>query len=360
MKNKLLNLLVLLIIFTLSGCKSEPRLILNEKYSEYYDIENQQPTKGILIEYGEVPSLVLDEYLSTKKELLEGTRITVHNMKNEELVEEPIEVKDILDIGDYYLLISDGNEKIQLLISVRDTVMPEFVDFKNNLKFEEGKEVELVELFKAKDLTNTEIKIEGKVDFDKPGEYTIKVIAIDEGENFIEKECIVEITKKPKEVIKTDTTTSIEKPSTNSNPSDDKKEETKQDENKEEVEIPESHYNPSYNQQVLDLINVKRTENGVSELTYNSSLQYIADARAKEVVSDWSHDGLKKYEQQNGCDYGEILAYGYGTPKEVINGWMNSTGHKNAMLADYQLTGTVSSYYDGASNTTYWVVIFTH
>lgn len=478
MKKLLLSLLSLSLLFTMSACNKKDdiqenhRIVLNEKYSEYYDVEKQQATKGILIEYGNVPSLALDEYLSKDKELLEGTMVTLHNMKEELLVEEPIELGDVLEIGDYYLLITDGEEKVQLLISVRDTIAPEFVKFSEKVEFQKGDKVDLTKIFNATDLTDVVITIEGEVDFNKAGEYKVKYIATDKNGNKTEKESTVVI-KENEEDLKNDQTESsqnkdeetkcshakiktvnkkeatctkdgytgdkvceecnktIEKGKTlkatghnysngtcktcgakESNNeekecsheytetvnkkdatctadgySGDKKckscgktvekgktvkatghsyDEGKckkcgaKDPNYVEEKIPESHYNPQYNQQVLDLINAKRAEAGVPTITYNSSLQYIADARAKEVVSDWSHDGLKKYEQANGCDYGEILAYGYGTPKEVINGWMNSSGHKNAMLADYQLTGTVSSYYDGYNNTTYWVVIFTH
>lgn len=378
MKKKLLGLLALSLLTTLGGCKEEKRLVLNEKYSEYYDVENEKATKGIVFEYGEVPSLELDEYLLTEQELLEGTKVTLHEMKEELLVEEPIELQNNLDVGDYYLVITDGNEKIQLLVSVRDTVVPEFVDFKDNLKYEEGKEVDLAKLFKAKDLSNTEVKVEGEVDFNKPGKYTIKVVATDESGNITEKECVVEITEKPKEVEKKPTTTTqTQKPSNNtgststkpnnSKPSDGgntgnssggtTNNETVEQEKPKEEPKEEAYLVSKYNQDVFNRINAKRAEAGLPALIYDSNLQWLANVRAEEVSTDWSHNGLKKYEQSEGMDFGEILAYGYTSPEGAMNGWMASQGHKNAILADYFSYATPACYYSSV-NGYFWVVVF--
>lgn len=377
MKKKLLGLLVFsLIATTLGGCKEEKRLVLNDKYSEYYDVENEKATKGIVFEYGEIPSLELDEYLLIENELLEGTKVTVHGMKEELLVEEPMNLEEGLIPGDYYLVISDGNEEIQLLVSVRDTVAPEFVDFKDNLKYEEGKEVDLVKLFKAEDLSKIEVKVEGKVDFNKPGKYTIKVIATDESENIIEKESIVEITEKPKEVEKKPTTTTqTQKPSNNTGSTNTKPNDSKPSNNENtgsgstnnndvvEKEEPkeEAYLIPSYNQDVFNRINAKRAEAGLPALIYDSNLQWLVNARAKETVSEVAnntvHSGLKKYEQSQGMDFGEIVAYGYTAPEGAMNGWMASQGHKNAILADYFTYATCACYYTSTDGF-FWVVVF--
>lgn len=285
MKNKLLKLLIISsITVSVYGCKQEERLVLNEKYQEYYDNETQKATKGILLEYGENPSLKLDEYLTMEQELLEGTMITVHGMKDELLIEEPIKLEETLNIGDYYLVITDGNERIELLLSVRDTIVPKFVDFKDNLKFEEGKDVDLTKLFKADDLTDVEIKIEGEVDFEKAGKYKIEVIAIDKGENVTKQECTVEITEKTKEVAvdKYEDNTSNKKPS--SNKTETSSSQTSSSANTDKV-CDINSGGGSYGRKYPDCW---YTAEGHTHITPNSKAQVIATARQHIGQTGWN------------------------------------------------------------------------
>ena len=186
MKKIINSILAFSLLMGVAGCQQKEAMVLNDTYKEYYDTENNEPAKGIVIEYGEIPSLDVKEYLSEEQseEYIENTTATLHAMKEEEMVEEPIELGEILDVGDYYLLLEHDDESIQLLISVRDTVAPEFEDFTETLSYEQGAEgIDLASLFSAEDLAETTITVEGDVDYNTPGEYKVKVVATDASDN---------------------------------------------------------------------------------------------------------------------------------------------------------------------------------
>lgn len=111
---------------------------------------------------------------------------------------------------------------------------------------------------------------------------------------------------------------------------------------------------------VIDMINRHRVAEGLDVLSYSPELSAAADIRAKEIVSNFSHtrpDGSLWYTA--GSDImGENIAKGYSTANSVVNGWMNSEGHrKNILTKGYTKTG-VGCCYDSATDTYYWVQLF--
>ena len=80
----------------------------------------------------------------------------------------------------------------------------------------------------------------------------------------------------------------------------------------------------------INLINQERSKLGKSALSYSSELGDIALKRAKEISTDFSHDGMDKYDQT--YRIGECIAYGYGSASRAVNGWMNSSGHKDTLM----------------------------
>lgn len=98
--------------------------------------------------------------------------------------------------------------------------------------------------------------------------------------------------------------------------------------------------------EVLRLVNEQRTANGLSKLTYRSDLQKAADIRAEEIINTFSHtrpDGSEcftVFTQIGVTDYrrlGENIAKGYETPESVMDGWMNSEGHRaNILNSDFE------------------------
>ena len=122
--------------------------------------------------------------------------------------------------------------------------------------------------------------------------------------------------------------------------------------------------NMSYEQQVTKLVNEQRTANGLAPLTLNTELSNVARVKSQDMHDNnyFSHtsptygspfDMLKTFGISNRAA-GENIAMGYATPEAVMNGWMNSAGHKaNIMNANYTQIGVG---YDADGN--YWTQEF--
>jgi uncharacterized YkwD family protein len=98
----------------------------------------------------------------------------------------------------------------------------------------------------------------------------------------------------------------------------------------------------NYANQVLTLVNSERSKAGLKPLKLNSTLTKSAQAKSQDM-----HD--KKYFDHNSPTYGtpfqmmskfgykysyagENIAMGQKTPKEVMDAWMNSQGHRANIL----------------------------
>ena len=113
--------------------------------------------------------------------------------------------------------------------------------------------------------------------------------------------------------------------------------------------------------QVFQLVNQRRIENGLTELTYRNDIQDAANMRANEIISTFSHtrpDGSSCFTSVNVNYYaiGENIASGQKSAAEVMNAWMNSPGHRANILST-QFTGIAVGVvqYQGVN---YWVQIF--
>lgn len=123
----------------------------------------------------------------------------------------------------------------------------------------------------------------------------------------------------------------------------------------------------TYEQQVVDLVNQERAAAGLSTLKVNSELSAVAEKKAEDMAVNnyFSHtsptygspfDMMKQF----GISYtaaGENIAMGQRTPAEVMNGWMNSPGHRaNILNASYTEIGV--GYVTNSDGTGYWVQEF--
>jgi uncharacterized YkwD family protein len=123
----------------------------------------------------------------------------------------------------------------------------------------------------------------------------------------------------------------------------------------------------TYEQQVVDLVNKERAAAGLSALKVNMTLAKVAETKAADLRDKnyFSHtsptygspfDMMKQF----GISYtaaGENIAKGQKTPAEVMNGWMNSPGHKaNILNSKYTEIGV--GYVTDGSGTGYWVQEF--
>ncbi|MCO7176063.1 CAP domain-containing protein [Sporolactobacillus kofuensis] len=124
----------------------------------------------------------------------------------------------------------------------------------------------------------------------------------------------------------------------------------------------------AFEQKVVDLTNQERTKAGLKPLKAdNSTLSKMARAKSQDM-SDKNYfdhqsptygspfDMMKQF----GITYrsaGENIAAGQKTPEEVVNGWMNSPGHRaNILNASYTTIGV--GYVQGGSYGSYWTQEF--
>ena len=116
-----------------------------------------------------------------------------------------------------------------------------------------------------------------------------------------------------------------------------------------------------FREEVIRLTNIERENAGLDPLVEDSTAMEYAQIRAEELAEVYSHkrpnsDASGMYSHYT---YGENIAKGLGTPQDVIDTWMNSSGHRAAILADYSDYGNgfgVGVYKD--NGTIYWVQEF--
>lgn len=122
--------------------------------------------------------------------------------------------------------------------------------------------------------------------------------------------------------------------------------------------------NSSAASEVVRLTNSARTQNGYAALTEDSALSKAAAVRAREIASSFSHtrpsgSSFSSVLSENGVSYrraGENIASGQKSASEVVNAWMNSSGHRaNILNSSYSRIGTASVNVNG---TLYWVQLF--
>ena len=120
----------------------------------------------------------------------------------------------------------------------------------------------------------------------------------------------------------------------------------------------------SYEEEVVRLVNQIRRNYGLKELTINWQLSRVARYKSQDMLD-------KRYFSHTSPTYGspfdmirafnisfryagENIAMGYTTPAAVVNGWMNSEGHRaNILNANYTQIGV--GY---VANGHYWTQMF--
>ena len=119
--------------------------------------------------------------------------------------------------------------------------------------------------------------------------------------------------------------------------------------------------------QVLSLVNKERTSRGLAAIKGDSALNKVAQLKAEDMAKNgyFSHtsptygsvfDMLKNHNIKYKTA-GENIAYGQKTAQSVMNGWMNSSGHKaNILKNGYTKLGV--GYAVSKNGTPYWVQVF--
>jgi uncharacterized protein YkwD len=134
--------------------------------------------------------------------------------------------------------------------------------------------------------------------------------------------------------------------------------------------------NAGYEQRVVELTNDYRASKNLPPLKRVSQLDYASRYHARDMMEDnyFNHD---TYDRQGSslvmiCDWfvridrfypnrtslGENIAAGYSTPDNVLQGWLNSDGHRqNIEKTTYSEIG-VGYYQTGGQYSRYWVQDF--
>jgi uncharacterized protein YkwD len=132
--------------------------------------------------------------------------------------------------------------------------------------------------------------------------------------------------------------------------------------------------NAGYEAQVVELVNQERASRGLPPLKRVSALDESARYHARDLGEDnyFDHD---TYDRTGGTlawvcgtwdrikayhpsPRGENIAAGYLTPQSVMNGWMNSTGHRNNILSTGSWEIGVGYYAGSGAYGRYWVQNF--
>ena len=120
----------------------------------------------------------------------------------------------------------------------------------------------------------------------------------------------------------------------------------------------------SYESEVIRLVNEIRQQNGLRPLAANWELSRVARYKSQDMRDNgyFSHNSPTygtpfQMLSAFGLSYrtaGETIAKGYASPQAVVNGWMNSSGHRaNILNASYMQIGV--GYVSGGN---YWTQLF--
>lgn len=119
--------------------------------------------------------------------------------------------------------------------------------------------------------------------------------------------------------------------------------------------------------EVLRLVNQERKKQGLNELVLNHTLNGVATKKAEDMRDNnyFSHQSARygspfEMLQSFGVHYssaGENIAAGQKSAQQVMNDWMNSSGHRaNILNKNYTELGV--GYVEGGTYGTYWVQLF--
>ena len=119
--------------------------------------------------------------------------------------------------------------------------------------------------------------------------------------------------------------------------------------------------------EVIRLVNEERKKEGLAPFTHSAELSKVARAKSQDMADNnyFNHTSptygdpftmMKSF----GIKYrtaGENIAKGYFSAESVVNGWMNSSGHRaNILNPSFTKIGVG---YVNANGTTYWTQQFT-
>jgi uncharacterized protein YkwD len=141
-----------------------------------------------------------------------------------------------------------------------------------------------------------------------------------------------------------------------------------------ELKVEDGGNYGNYDQRIVELVNQERAAAGLDPLTIDSQLDQAANLHTDEMVQADSMSHQLPGEARLGdrvsatgyqwSGLAENIAGGYATPEEVVEGWLNSPGHRaNILNSAYTQIGIGyenapdDNNSDGDSDT-YWTQVF--
>ncbi|WP_205093361.1 CAP domain-containing protein [Thalassobacillus pellis] len=123
-----------------------------------------------------------------------------------------------------------------------------------------------------------------------------------------------------------------------------------------------------FQKQVVQLTNERRKNNGLKPLKIDNQVMKVAQKKSEDMAQNgyFSHTSPTygspfEMMKQFGVDYrtaAENIAAGQDTPEQVVEGWMNSPGHRKNIL-NGELTHIGVGYAEeGGARGTYWTQMF--
>lgn len=131
---------------------------------------------------------------------------------------------------------------------------------------------------------------------------------------------------------------------------------------------PSAEVMAGYETEVVRLTNAQRTAHGCPALKIDDRLVKAARAHSTDMIAEqyFSHtgsDGSNFVAREVAAGYprrsasAENIAWGYRTPKDVVDGWMNSPGHRANILNCGSVAVGVGVAYTGGG-APYWTQDF--
>lgn len=124
----------------------------------------------------------------------------------------------------------------------------------------------------------------------------------------------------------------------------------------------------SFEQQIFELTNVFRVQQGQKALVWHEATSAVAKAHSKHMAEAdyFDHtspggDGPGERLESAGIryrGYGENIAAGQRHAIEAVNGWVNSPGHRSNMLQDYFEAHGAGVYAGGGTYGIYYTQVF--
>ena len=145
--------------------------------------------------------------------------------------------------------------------------------------------------------------------------------------------------------------------------------------NYEDWTIPDGYDEPKevfnleeYVGRVIDLVNEERANVGLPELKEDKRLDAVAQGHSEDMAENdfFDHTNLQGKSpfdrlSDNNIRFmaaGENIAWGHTSPEEVVEGWMESTGHRENILSEnFGKIGVGIA--ESSYNTFYWTQVFT-